>query len=81
MGVKNANNILVRACQAVLVVKNPLASAADRRDVAAILRSGRSPGKGHGHPLQYACLQNPMDREAWGAIVHGVTKSQTEVRD
>ena len=38
---------------------------------------GRSPGGGHGYPLQYSCLENPMDREAWGAIIHGVAKSQT----
>jgi len=38
---------------------------------------GRSPGEGNGNPFQYACLENPMDRGAWWAIVHGVTKSQT----
>ena len=39
--------------------------------------SGRSPGEGNGYPLQYSCLENPMDRGAWQATVHGVTKSQT----
>ena len=39
--------------------------------------SGRSPGGGNGNPLQYSCLKNPMDREAWRATVHGVTKSRT----
>ena len=39
--------------------------------------SGRSPGEGHGNPLQYSCLENPMDRGAWQATVHGVIKSQT----
>ena len=78
MGVKNANNILVRACQVVLVVKNPLANAGDRRDVSAIPRLGRSPGKGHGNPPQYSCLKNPMDREAWWATVYRVAKSQTQ---
>ena len=39
--------------------------------------SGRSPGEGHGNPLQYSCLENPMDRVAWWAAVHGVSKSQT----
>ena len=39
--------------------------------------SGRSPGEGHVNPLQYSCLENPMDRGAWQATVHGVTKSQT----
>ena len=42
-----------------------------------ILGSGSSPGGGHGNPLQYSCLENPMDREAWRATVHGVAKSQT----
>ena len=78
MGVKNANNILVRACQVALVVKNPLANAGDRRDVNAIPRSGRSPGKGHGNPPQDSCLKNPMDREAWWATVYRVAKSQTQ---
>ena len=41
--------------------------------------SGRSPGAGNGHPLQCSCLENPMDRGAWWAIVHGVAKSQTEL--
>ena len=39
--------------------------------------SGRSPGEGNGNPLQYSCLENPMDRGAWWAVLHGVTKSQT----
>ena len=43
--------------------------------------SGRSPGGGHGNPLQYSCLENPMDREAWQATVHGVAKSQTQLSD
>ena len=43
--------------------------------------SGRSPGEGNGNPLQYSCLENPMDRGAWWAIVHGVTKSQTQLID
>ena len=40
---------------------------------------GRSPGGGHGNPLQYSCLENPMDRGAWWATVHGVAKSQTRL--
>ena len=48
-----------------LVVKNPPANAGDVRDAGSILGSGRSPGGGHGHPLQYSCLENPMDRGAW----------------
>jgi len=50
---------------------------ADRRDMGSIPDSGRFPGGGHGHPLQYSCLENPTDREAWWAMVHGVTNSQT----
>ena len=43
--------------------------------------SGRSRGEGNGNPLQYSCLGNPMDREAWWATVHGVTKSRTQLSD
>ena len=60
-----------------LVVKNLPASAGDIRDMDSILGWGRSPGGGHGNPLQYSCLENPMDRGAWWAIVHRVAKSQT----
>ena len=52
-----------------LVVKNLPASAGDVRDVSLISGSGRSPGGGKGNPLQYACLGNPMDREAWWGIL------------
>ena len=44
------------------------------------VQSGRSPGGGHGNPLQYSCLENPMDREAWQATVHEITKSQTRLK-
>ena len=47
------------------------------QELSLIPGLGRSPGKGHGNPLQYSCLENPMDREAWWATVHGVTKSWT----
>ena len=47
------------------------------RDSCSLPGLGRSPGERGGHPFQYSCLENPMDREAWGAIVHGVAKSQT----
>ena len=59
-----------------LVVKKLPASAGDVRDVGSTPGSGRSPEEGHGDPLQYSCLENPMDRGAWWAIVHGVAKSQ-----
>ena len=63
--------------QVVLVVKNPLANAGEVRDVGSIPGLGRSPGGGLSNPLQYSCLKNPMDRGAWWATVHGVTKSWT----
>ena len=63
-----------------LVVKNPFASSGDVRDVVSIPGLRRSPGEGHGNPLQYSCLENPMDRGAWWAIVHGVAKSQTRLK-
>ena len=56
------------------VVKNPPANAAD---TGLIPGSGRSPREGNGNSLQYFCLDNSIDRGAWQAIVHGVTKSQT----
>ena len=51
----------------VLVVKNPLANTEDVRDASSIPGSRRSPEGGHGNPLQYSCLENPMDRGAWQA--------------
>ena len=63
-----------------LVVKNPSASARDVRDEGSSPGSGRFPGGGHGNPLQYSCLENPMDRGAWRATVHRVTKSQTQLK-
>ena len=57
------------------MVKNLLVNAEDIRDVDSIPGSGRSPGGGHGNPLQYSCLENPKNREAWWATVHRVAKS------
>ena len=57
-------------------VKNPPAKAGDAGDAGLILESRRSPGEGNGNLLQYSCLENPMDRGAWQATVHWVTKSQ-----
>ena len=65
------------ASQVVLMVKIPPANAGDIRDVGLIPGSGRSPGGGHGKPLQYSCLENPMDRGAWWATIHRVAKSHT----
>ena len=62
------------------VVKNSLANAGALRDAGLILGLGRSPGGGHGNPLQYSFLDNPMDRGAWWAIVHRVAKSQTQLK-
>ena len=60
------------------VVKNPAARA---EDVGSVPGSGTSPGGGNGNTLQYSCLENPMDRGAWEAIVHGTTKSWTQLSD
>ena len=63
-----------------LVVKNPTANAGDFRDVGLIPGLGRCPGEGNGNPLQYSCLENPMDRGAWWAMVHGVAKGRTQLK-
>ena len=60
------------------VVKNV---SANTGDTISILGSGRSLGRRNGNPLQHSCLENPMDRGAWQATVHGVSKSQTQLRD
>ena len=59
------------------MVKNPPSSAGDAVDLGLIPGLGRSPGEGNGNPLQYSCLDNPVDRGAQCAIVHGVAKSWT----
>ena len=61
--------------QLVLVIKKPPANAGDIRDAGSSPGLSRSPGGGHGNPLQYSCLGNPMDRGAWQATVHRVTES------
>ena len=61
------------------MLKNPPANAGDIRNVGSIVGSGTFPGGGHGNPLQYSCLENSMDRGAWWATVHGVTKSWTQL--
>ena len=63
----------------VLVVKSLPASAGDVRDAGLIPGSGRSPREGLGNPLQCSCLENPMERGAWWAIVHGAAKNQTQL--
>ena len=59
------------------MVKNLPASTGDIRDIGSIPGLERSPGKGNGSPLQYSCLENPIDRGAWRATVHGVIKNRT----
>ena len=59
------------------VGKESACNAGDTGDVCSISGSGRSPGEGHGNPLQYSCLENPMDRGGWWATVHSVAESQT----
>ena len=88
MGVENKYNtkelkvcfityyIFLGASQEVLVIKNLPASAGDIRDAGSISGLGRSPGGGH-DPLQYSCLESPMNRGAWWATVHRIAKSQT----
>ena len=70
----------VVASQVALVVKKPPANARDVRDVGSIPGSGRGPGGGHGNPLQYSCLENPMDRGAWRTTVQRVAKSRTRLK-
>ena len=59
------------------MVKNLPANAGGTRDVVSVPGLGRYPGMGNGNSLQYSCLENSMDRGAWWAMVHGVTKNQT----
>jgi len=68
------------ASQMVLVVKNPPAIAGDIGDTGSIAGSGRSPEREHGKPFQYSCLENPVNRGVWQAIVCSFTKSQTQLK-
>ena len=69
-----------RVSQVALVVKNLPANAGDIRDAGSIPELGRSPGEGNGYPLQYSCLENPMDRGAWWATVYRVSQSHTRLK-
>ena len=73
-------SILYGASLVALVVKNPPAKGGDIRVTTSTPGSGRSPGGGHGNPLQYSCLENPMDRGAWRATVHRFAKSWTRLK-
>ena len=66
--------------QVVLEVKNLPATTGDVRDASLIPGLGRSPGGGHGNPLQYSYLENPMDQGAWQATVHRITESRSQLR-
>ena len=70
----------IGASQVARVVKHLPASAGDLRATGSIPGSGRSPGEDNGNPLQYSCLENPMDGGAWQAVIHGVTKSWTRLK-
>ena len=69
--------MVLQTSQVVLVVKNPAANAGDARDAGSIPELGRPSRVGSDNPLQYSCLENPMDRGAWQATVHGAAESQT----
>ena len=70
-------DICSKACEGFPDDSDSKESACNAEEPDSIPRSERSAGEGNGHPLQYTCLQNSMDREAWWATVHGVTKSWT----
>ena len=63
------------------VVKNPSFNAGDKRDTGSNHWVRRSRGEGNGNPLQYSCLENPMDRGAWWATFHRIAKSRTQLSD
>ena len=69
-----------QSSQVALVVKNVSANAGDLRDVGSIPGLGRSPGGGHGNPLQYSSLENSIDRGALRAVAHRVAESQTQLK-
>ena len=73
----NIHRLCEEAFLVAQLVKNPPANAGDARDVGSIPGFGESSGGGNDNPLQCSCLENPMDRGAWPATVHGVAKSPT----
>ena len=76
-----SKNYIVLCFPGDSVVKNPPTNAGDAGNVDSITVLGRSPGEGNGYPLQYSCLENPMDRGDWQATVHEFAKSQTRMSD
>ena len=71
---------LIWASQVALVVQSLRAHAGDITDMGSTPGLGRSPGGGHGNPPQFSCPENPMDRAAWKAMIHRVSKSQTRLK-
>ena len=69
------------ASQVVLVIKNPPANVGEIKDAGSISGLGRSPGGGNGNPLQYSCLENPMDRGTWWATVHRVGCKESDMTE
>ena len=80
MGKRNYLYLTTLISQVALVVKNLPASAGGVRDKSSISGLGRTPGGGHGNPLQYSCLGNPIDRGAWWSTVHWVAKNRTQLK-
>ena len=76
----NNNDAFTMGFPSVTSVKNPAANAGDLRVMDSIPGLGRSFGGGHSNPLQYSCLENSRDREAWQATVHRMVKSQTTTK-
>ena len=68
------------ASRVALEIKNLPTNSGDIRDKGSVPGFGRSPGEGNDNPLQYSCLENPMDRGAWRATVHRVAESQTRLK-
>ena len=71
----------MRGTLGLLVAQDSKESAHNAADPGSIPGLGRPPGEGNGNPLQYSCLENPMDRRAWQATARGVAKSQTGLSD
>ena len=74
-------SVFLNIPQPSLVAQRIKCLPAMQETLGSIPGLGRSPGEGNGNPFQYSCLENPMDRGAWWATVHGVTKNQTRVND
>ena len=78
--IRSLINTFCCICSISLCSKESACNAGDEGDTGSILGSGRSPGGGHGNPLQNSCLENCIDRRAWRAVVHRITKSRTRLK-